>query len=192
MNRGKGWLGILALGSALWLMMGAQGCAPSIATVCNKACDCQKESCEQNGGVDACIDSLQEQRDIAKGAGCGDQYDDLLSCYNEELECTDGQPSVDGCETASEDFNTCVNGGGGLPVIGNACEAAINGILARYEACGIEVVDSGEDMPECTGALAQQYTCFQACIEAAPCDVFTGASSEGIDEYSDCISGCES
>lgn len=97
----KAILGVAAV--ALWGL--APGCGASIGSYCDKACDCI--GCNDSEHDD-CIDDLEDARKAAQDESCGDKFNDILSCYDSELTCDDGDLDVDGCESESEALEKCL------------------------------------------------------------------------------------
>lgn len=93
---------------ALFIVLGttlvASSCGTSASSICNDLCDCSGCSEEQQS---ECVDTIEDAADLADDAGCGDQVDDLLDCYGSELECRDGEPDLDGCESEAEAVDKC-------------------------------------------------------------------------------------
>jgi hypothetical protein len=101
-------LGKVAVASLVVTFWGvAPGCGPSIGAYCNKVCDCVGCSDSQR---DDCIDDADDARKAAENKGCRGQFDDLLSCGANELECKDGYTQTDGCDSEVEAYNECMIG----------------------------------------------------------------------------------
>jgi hypothetical protein len=101
-------LGKMAVGSLVVTFLGiAPGCGPSIGAYCDKVCDCQGCSDTQR---DDCIDTADDARRNADHKGCRGEFDKLLSCGMEELECKDGYPKIDGCDSEQKKYLECVAG----------------------------------------------------------------------------------
>jgi hypothetical protein len=83
----------------------------------------------------------------------------------------------------------------------NACEAAGQRLLDKYEECNIEL-QSGEggeggEPAECTDAAAMQANCFADCTEEAECialdpmaDPLDPAYADAVAAYGECAMGC--
>lgn len=82
------------------------GCGPSISGLCEDTCDCV--GCNDRD-LDECIDTFEDAEKAAEDEGCGDQFDDLLACYDDEFACYDGDVDLDGCNHEEEDLLKCVN-----------------------------------------------------------------------------------
>src|SRR5690242_7249809 len=103
---------ISALTAALFLgasavALGPAGCGPSSGSLCNKVCDCTGCSEVEQ---DDCVDTLDDARKAASKKGCGDKYDDYLSCIDGELTCVEDHLDADGCELEAEEVGECMNG----------------------------------------------------------------------------------
>ena len=99
-------LGKVAVGALVVTFWGvAPGCGPSIGAYCDRVCDCTGCSATQQ---DDCVDTTDDVRRKADKKGCRSQFDDLLSCGLEELECKDGHAHIDGCESEQEAFLKCI------------------------------------------------------------------------------------
>lgn len=170
---------------AAFLWAAAPGCGPSVGAYCDKVCDCV--GCSDSERTE-CVDAIEDVRKQAEEAGCGSEFNDVLSCANSELECTNDSISADGCESEADALNKCGTSTGGG--IGNTvCDIAVDAIYAKYEACAIAVEPGGET-GECTEALGKQATCVAACVDAASCETLKGEDSEGAQAFSDCLSVC--
>jgi hypothetical protein len=72
------------------------GCGPSASGYCEDKCDCT--GCSDNE-LDECVDNLEDLERSAEDEGCDDQWDDYLTCLDDELECrSGGTVDEDGCE----------------------------------------------------------------------------------------------
>lgn len=175
-----------AAGIVFWGM--APGCGPSVGAYCNKVCDCTGCS---DSEVDDCVDSTDDARKAAGEAGCGSEFDAALRCAASELSCEDARVQTDGCEEENEALYECtpdVIGPGG-----NACDVYVSKIVARYQACGVEIDTEPEESAECTTAIAEQARCLSPCIELLDCVCINGTggcTSEVIAPYGDCVQAC--
>lgn len=164
----------------------APGCGPSIGAYCDKACECM--GCSQKERDD-CTDNLDDAKRAAEHDGCSDQFNDYLSCVNEELECKDDRIEADGCETEAEALGKCSDG----TVVGkNACEKFGDAVAARYDACGV-FLESGEP-GDCTESLAAQSSCLLPCVDLLPCECIDSnpaqCTTDMVQPYLDCATGC--
>lgn len=101
-------LGKVAVGALVVTFWGvAPGCGPSIGAYCDKVCDCV--GCSDDQRTD-CIDDAEDARKNADDKGCRGQFDDLLGCGANELECKDGYTQTDGCDSEVEAYNECMIG----------------------------------------------------------------------------------
>lgn len=158
------------------------GCRIGSGSFCNQVCDCT--GCSE-GEEEDCIDDFEDGAKLAEGEGCSDQFDDLVSCSADELECSDGVASFDGCEVEAEALSDCTDAP--ISVGGTSCEAANRRIVARFEACGLDVGETNEsEQPECTAQVAEQTACFEGCVEAATCNQIV----ESMGPWIDCITSC--
>lgn len=157
---------------------------PSPAELCNKVCDCMPDAC--SGGIAECVSSISETVQDAIQADCKAAVDAVLSCY-ESLPCLDGGIDFTPCEPVAAAFEECMQG---PPPDPTECDALIDQILGKYDACGIGVTPT--EPAECAPETLEQLTCFTPCIVEAPCSVFDGnATDEEMQAYSDCIELCQ-
>lgn len=90
------------------LALVAGGCGASVEAVCEKVCEC--EGCNDEK-LEECVDQVSDLEAAADDRGCSSEFDDYLSCTDEELECKNGNSSVDGCGTSFEALAKCAAGG---------------------------------------------------------------------------------
>lgn len=186
-------LGLLQvrMAAAILSMVGA-GCGPSVASYCDKVCDCM--GCSATVRAD-CVDELDDYRKAADEGGCGGEFDDVLSCASSELVCKDDQAQVDGCDAEVERLNGCSSGNGSLLGVANDCDRAADQIEAKYEECGQDLPPQQGSGGECTAELGQQSLCLTGCFAAASCDCVglgdaTQCTSDESSQYLDCLNGC--
>lgn len=86
------------------------GCGSSASSVCEAACDC--EGCSDSD-LDDCIDDFEDIEDDAAREGCEDQYDDYITCLDDEAECRGDDLDIDGCEDEQQDLAKCLGPGSG-------------------------------------------------------------------------------
>lgn len=178
-------LGMAAV--TLWGL--SPGCGSSIGSYCDQVCECV--GCSESERTD-CADSLEDLQKAADDDGCGDKFQDYLSCVNSELECKDDQFSADGCDAEAEAFGECSPGSG---VGKNACEKLGEVVVAKYESCGVDVEIGGEP-GECSEALAAQAECLLPCYEMIPCECIDPDQTQSCTEeiaapYLDCVVACQ-
>ena len=95
------WTALLATSLTL------SGCGYSVADFCDDACDC--EGCS-DAEYDECIDDFEDAERKAEREGCDDQFDELMSCIDDEFRCVDGDDiDVDGCDDELENLEDCVD-----------------------------------------------------------------------------------
>jgi len=164
----------------------AQGCGPSVATFCDKVCDCG--GCTETERTD-CVDDIQDSAKSAGDAGCSGEWDSYFSCANAELECTNDAPSVDGCDSEMEALVDCA---GPLPGIGGSCSS----ICEESKSCDgadpsvdcAESCSDSEAIADGTGCRAL-FDSIVSCASNAP-DVCNSTGSLCNDEgskYLDCV-----
>jgi hypothetical protein len=85
----------LAAGFPLFLL----GCGPDCAKMCEERKDCEGASQD----VD-CEKSCEDAEKTAEAAGCESQYEDALSCQDDQ----DDQCSLTGCEAKLTALQACV------------------------------------------------------------------------------------
>ena len=158
---------VLALGP-----VGLIGCGGSAEAICDEICDC--EGCSDDEHAE-CVDDLEDAERTAENEGCEDQFDEVMSCVDDQLECRSGNIDADGCESEAEDLEDCMDSsviiGGGSSGSGgsNVCQDAA-------DLCG-----GGSVPPEqCTGAIECASRCI---VDFGSCD----QSNAGL---TDCVNGC--
>jgi hypothetical protein len=180
-------LGVAAV--AFWGL--APGCGgPSIGAYCDKACECVGCNDKQR---DECTDAVGDAKKKAEDDGCSDQFNDYLSCVNEELECKNDQLNADGCESEAKAFGKC-SGGSGFGK--NGCEKLADKVAALYEKCGVDPGQSQGGDTQCSGAQEAQAQCLSPCVDIIPCvcidsNQFEQCTSEVAQPYTDCVTACQ-
>lgn len=86
------------------------GCGPSPSSLCADMCDCTG-SCSERDEVE-CIDDLEDAERSAAFDSCEDQFDEALSCIDDEFECDGDTVTIPGCSRPMENLRECA----GLPV----------------------------------------------------------------------------
>lgn len=81
------------------------GCGPSISGICADKCDCTG-ACSPDD-EDDCVDNLEDIERAALDAGCEEQFDEALSCIDDELECRGDRIDVDGCSRQVDRLSRC-------------------------------------------------------------------------------------
>lgn len=182
---------VFAAASGTFALFGTlgPGCTPSATALCDRICECT--GCSDSQRAD-CVDDLEDAEKAADEAGCSLEFNDVARCFDEEFECRNDAPHVDGCETETEELQRCA-AGTNVGVFGDACQTATDRLIARFEECGIDVGNAEEgENPECTSELAQQSSCFADCVDVASCGALTGEDAEGSADFSECLSSCSS
>lgn len=176
---------VLAGCSFGWFAVLGAGCTPSAAALCERICECG--GCSDTQRED-CIDDLEDSEKAADEAGCGLEFNDVASCYDDEFECRNDTPRVDGCDAEVAELQRCA-AGANVGAFGDSCELANRRITDKLEAqCAVQVEQPEE--VECTDELAEQSTCVADCVDLAPCAAFTGEDATATQEFSDCASRC--
>ena len=85
---------------------GVTACGGSIGGICDEICDC--EGCSDSE-YDDCVDEFEDVERNADREGCLDQYDDVIACIDEEIECRSGDIDYDGCGPEQKDLNDCLD-----------------------------------------------------------------------------------
>lgn len=130
------------------------GCGASAGSLCDAACDCSGCSPSQE---DACVDDLEDGLAEADAAGCGEQAQALLDCYEDELECQDGdEVEIDGCDAEAAEVARC-SGNSTLPGASTCDELARE---AEARGCG-----NGDTQTECSGDIERASACYLANAE---------------------------
>lgn len=174
----------LATGAAA---LGAAGCqTTSAGGVCDKVCECS--GCSEKERTD-CVDTLEDAQKAADDEGCSEQYNKYFSCTDSELACTDGEIDADGCEAEIKALSTCMDSTG-APIGKNRCEAAIERLVATFEACNITLnQDPNAEPQECTDADAKTLECYVPCYESTSCSSLNG--DEYDEAFLDCVGACQ-
>ena len=155
---------VLALGP-----VGLAGCGTSADSICDEICDC--EGCSDDEHAE-CVDDIEDSERAAENEGCEDQFDEAMSCIDDQLECRSGNIDADGCDGELEDLDDCMDSsvsiGGGTGGT-NVCQRAA-------DLCG----GGGVPPEQCTG----QIECASRCItDFDSCDQSNTA-------LTDCVVGC--
>ncbi len=83
-------------------------CGDGETGLCEEICACR--SCTETDR-DTCDTAAEAAHDGAGQAGCGNQYDEYLSCLRTAFECRDSQVYIgDGCDTALSNMSDCIEG----------------------------------------------------------------------------------
>lgn len=146
--RSARWLFGAAGTVLLWGL--AQGCGPSVASFCDRICECTGCTDDQRTG---CVDDIQDQEKAAGEAGCSGEWDSYFACANNELECVNEIPSADGCDAESSALLECA---GSIPGLGGSCTS----LCERANQCDGVTANS-----DCAGACADS----QAQADGAGC-----------------------
>lgn len=84
----------------------AAGCGgASVDSICDRVCEC--EQCTDADRTQ-CVSSGEQFENQAVAAGCQDQYDEYLSCLDDNLVCTNGEAEASGCGAAVSALDSCV------------------------------------------------------------------------------------
>lgn len=94
------------LGLAVAATFTLTACGPSASSICEAGCDC--EGCSDNE-LEDCIDDIEDLERAAENEGCADQYDEYLSCVDDELRCDGDDVDIDGCEFEANSLGKCMN-----------------------------------------------------------------------------------
>ncbi|WP_437817791.1 hypothetical protein [Sorangium sp. So ce1078] len=81
------------------------GCGASPTSLCEDKCDCTG-SCSERDEVE-CIDRLEDAERSAAYEGCEDQFDEFISCIDDEFVCDGDNVGVSGCSRPMEDLTEC-------------------------------------------------------------------------------------
>ncbi|WP_437768721.1 hypothetical protein WMF27_12005 [Sorangium sp. So ce281] len=88
------------------------GCGPSISGLCEDRCDCTGD-CSPDDEED-CVDNLEDAEREAASQGCEEQFDEALSCVDDEFACRSGAVDVDGCREQVDNLSGCADLATGL------------------------------------------------------------------------------
>jgi hypothetical protein len=163
----------LSLFGALALVTQACGSSQE-QSVCEQACDC--EGCDE-GDFNDCVDVLEDLKQDTESEGCANDYQDLLSCLDKDLECDDdNEVDLDECADELEEVSDCLDddvlgvahteSGGGddddpndPPTGGTACD--------EIKACCIAAAEQAMvSTASCAGYDATTEAACQAAIDA--------------------------
>lgn len=164
--------GLVASGLAIAGAATLAGCGASASSICSDVCECT--GCSEEEEKD-CVDDVEDQQKAAEDEGCGDQGDEVLSCYADQLECRDSEVDLDGCESEEKSLNNCMKGSGkstGGGPGGDVCEEAADICPRASGSASGSASSSGE--AECTG----QTECIAQCIVDADSCTFEADSAE--------------
>jgi hypothetical protein len=143
----------LLLGLGLGLASQISGCGTSSAAVCDLVCDCTGCS---NREYDDCVDDLDDLERDAEDDGCTAEYDDLMDCLGDELDCDDDRVDIGRCDGELEDLAECLDEPPTFTSVANPCDLAV-------QICG-----AAPQEIDCTGSTACASTCI---VAANSCDV---------------------
>jgi hypothetical protein len=103
------------------LMLGsAPSCSP-FGGLIDDICDC--EGCSDSR-YDDYVDDYEDAERDAENEGCEDQFDEYVSCAQDELECRLSVAYFDGCSSEQTSYYNCVGNNGGCPGNCNTNRAA--------------------------------------------------------------------
>ena len=105
-NKSLRWV-LFGLGASALLV----ACAVTPSDICEAICDCT--GCSDNE-LAACIDDLEDEQRLAEREGCDEEYDAVLSCFDDEIECRGSGYDLDGCDGELEDLDKCFFGTGSV------------------------------------------------------------------------------
>lgn len=154
------------MGVATVSLLAAQlglGCGTSASAVCDEICDCI--GCSENENAD-CVDEIEDAERAAENEGCEDQFDEFITCFDEEIECRSSEIDADGCEAEGKSLANCMDGSVSITG-GNPCEQLVN----HYESCGFDV--GGGGVGECTDDAAE----LARCLNGQSCDALQDGSA---------------
>ncbi|MEZ4298163.1 MAG: hypothetical protein R3B70_24640 [Polyangiaceae bacterium] len=99
-----------AVATALAAIAGlAPACTSVEKSYCQTVCDCN--DCTELD-FDKCIDSAVQDRRYAREEGCGEAYDNILTCITESTACAYNQPDPgQSCDAATTAYYDCLYGG---------------------------------------------------------------------------------
>ncbi len=89
----------------LWLVLG--GCGSTAESICDRACECTGCNADQRT---ECTNLAEKAELDADQKGCLGEYDDLLACYDSNLECVNNIPTYDGCAGELVNLTECEGG----------------------------------------------------------------------------------
>ncbi|WP_437940681.1 hypothetical protein [Sorangium sp. So ce341] len=81
------------------------GCGASPSSLCEDKCDCTG-SCSERDEVE-CIDTLEDAERTSEYEGCEDQFDEAISCIDDEFVCDGRDVDISGCARPLENLGEC-------------------------------------------------------------------------------------
>ncbi len=87
------------------------GCGPDYDAICQEVVDCAGGN---EADLEACIREAERQEEIADIEGCGDEWEEMIVCIEEEASC-ESTPTGMACTTTDEcrDMGIGICGAGG-------------------------------------------------------------------------------
>ncbi len=83
------------------------GCDGAYSDLCLEADDCENGNQED---IDACIQGLETEEDVASLHGCDQEWDDLIDCALNNNDCDNDHFRIeDRCEDEEEDYGDCID-----------------------------------------------------------------------------------
>jgi len=148
------------------------GCGTSASAVCDEICDCV--GCSENEHEN-CIDDFEDAERVAENEGCDDQYEEYLSCFDEEIQCRSSELDVDGCESEAESLSKCLGGNVSIGGPLDPCQQLVN----KFRGCGFEVADGDDD--ECTRDAQELASCLngKSCEQLQDGTAFPDCAGQG-------------
>ncbi len=152
--------------------------------VCDIICDCFGGCAGE--GIESCLASFDEGLQIATEAGCEQEYLAMYACYEENLQCIDGELEYSACLPLIEAADACIEG---PTPTSSLCDEHMAQVLDKYSSCGLDVEEPSPI--NCTDEALAQVSCFAACILEAPCSVFDDTATQAeMEAYTGCVGAC--
>lgn len=93
----------LAFIASIALASSSAACTSEIAAYCEKSCGCASE-CRGDEEIDECVARGEASEEIASIYECGDEFDEVVSCANDERSCD----ADSACSGRVERLQTCL------------------------------------------------------------------------------------
>ena len=81
------------------------GCGPSLSGLCEDKCECTGGCSDRD--AELCVDNLEDAELSAEYEGCEDQFDEAISCIDDEFVCDGDNVDISGCSRPLENLRKC-------------------------------------------------------------------------------------
>ncbi|NUO52790.1 MAG: hypothetical protein HOV80_28425 [Polyangiaceae bacterium] len=172
--------------SAVFGILAAGACSPSVEVICKRVCDCGNCSKDDEEG---CVDGLEDAEKDASDEDCGSQYDEYITCLDEKVECKDGGATDEECDKEKAELADCLDapvitfvqngcvdlcekvaGCSQVQVPPGTCEAAENVCTFEQNKCAACLAGGPGDLCTPEGLIDTALPCLQTCLAALECE----------------------